>query len=508
MLSAFSAATSGMVIEFRADIPAPATPTRVAVVPGVTVRTDGVDRTIGTAAQAAGYSFECDASAGQSALTTFGDGRLTLFVANSYAASGPPSAYAGILFVCGNVRLDMKRVSGDRGAGVGGSQNVLCLFMEVDASSSTPAMIADIYGQYDTSGGDIISSRGYGGFTGTVTQNNPASRVTLHDTRIFGAGSGGIDNWVTCHSGLAIYAYGGYWTNPGGGPPVNHNPSNGTCELYGVRMDITSTVNYSGNSITCTKMVGCIVEGTPAAADTGAAVRIYGDPQKPTERSCCIKTTSTISILSAGTLSKETVFARNTHSPDTSKSNYVCCGDYSGSDPTMGSLLYGSTFNVNSSGARQYAVQNRIAWPVMANCDLNSLVASSSGIGIRPATGRGIAQAADSWKWTGSTTANAAAYDNASSTVTDFAAKTTNATLLVNGTNPALTGTAVNCTSDGSTPPGASVGTAGRGGQLQGGVGASMWTSVEAYLSANVSGRGAGVGFIPYTSVDATMAAF
>jgi hypothetical protein len=505
LVSAFAAAVAGDTVQFNADIPAPASNTMINFAPGITVQNDGTPRVIGSAGQSFGYLFQCLNATGITTLTTWKSG-LTFHVKS---ANSTNLGLASFFFANGTLSLS-SRFTGLNGAtpGSAGLKQV-----RISDSVAYP-VVCDLYGNIaDTGSADLVSIDGhYATATGLITDHHVNSRVDGHDLVLYSPGSGGSDNWFTGHGGIPCRLFGGNLTSIGGGPGINSAPVNGTMELYGVAMNVAGwTTSTSADCIAATKIVGCAITGAPTstAANNWARVAIYGDANKTGERSCFIGGTSTIPVVKGNghAVGKEPVIGYRTSIDVYSALRAVSdslsgIGEHPVSTQAIGALMALNSLTSNTATVRNTAFRPGNTWPVAANCDLNAVSSSAGGrSGIFPSGG---STDCHSWDWTGSTTVYGIRVDTASGSLA------TNCSMIA--TSGAQFGgsaaNAVNCTTDGSTPSGASVGTGGLGAQLTSGTGLAMYNSIEAYLTANAIGTGAGTGFTEYTSIATTMAAF
>jgi hypothetical protein len=505
--TAIASATAGQIIEIQANIPAPTTSKRLAVTPGVTIRPmAGNTYSVGTAGQTAGYSYNVDASAGQTALTVIATG-VMYYVGNSYASGVPATnARGGWRFLCGKGQFNAG-ISGIRGAGAGNSVEVSIIFED---SAAYPVQF-DCYGPTITnSGGDLVSTMGYGGFNTTVDQHNAASMVSVYDATVNTPGPQAIDNLATGHAGLPLRIFGGIWSGGKNGPLFRCNPVTTPLEIYGAVIDITGATldsTQNGETISATKFVGNSVIGSVSA--TNYKILICPDGNNPTQRSCAIGNSSVVPLYNSYTHSLAPVFYRNTLAPyaalNASANAIVGLGDTTINVPVLGALSAYNKVSMNTSTVRNVAFRPAITWPIASNFEMvPTTVTGLESTAIAPTGGATVCH---SWQWTGSGASKWAFRGDqggSASSIVDCATKlTSDGTLLLPAGSSS--GTATNCTIDGSTPSGASVGLAGRGSQLQSGIGLSLYNAVEAYLAAN-TGRTPGITGTYYTSVATPMA--
>lgn len=491
MLSAFSSAVAGDVIEFRADIPAPASNTKISFAPGITVRTDGTPRSVGTAVQTAGYTWECLNPTGVTTKTTWGAG-LTLHCKDANTGS---SSLASFFFAYGVLEFRSRLTGRNGGTGRPGNQITL-----ID-SASYP-VIADLYGNVaDTAATDLVSGIGYGSASGIVTEHHPSSRIDGHDLVLYSPGTGGTDNWFTAHQGIPMRIFGGTLSQIGGGPGVNSGPDNATMELYGVAIDVS---NYNGqqNAIVVTKMVGCNITGSPTA--TNSRILLNGDANAPTERSVVIGCTSTLPIFKGSGHSLAPVIYRNTINCYAGRRGVIDTVAGIGDAALQSTDLFiaRNTMDINSATVRNKAIETSYTSSICTNCDISIVSCSAGGRSIlHPIGGTGNLSQFHSMRCTGANALFGIRVDTATNAVaTDCAFLA--ATAAQFGGSAA---NAVNCTIDGSTPSGASIGVAGAGPQLTSGTGLAMVNALEAYLAANASGTGAGTGYTPYAAINSYM---
>lgn len=495
MVAAFAGAVTDDIIEFRADIPAPGANTQIVFKPGITVRNDGTPRVIGSSGQSFGWSFTCNA-AGNYQRTSWGSG-LTFHCINSLPADNFGS------FVFGNGRLEMSSRFTGKNGGSGRQGNQISIYDSV----SYP-VIADLFGNVaDTASSDVLSAIGYRQTNDVVTDHNPGSRVDGWDLVLYSPGTNGSDNWITTHQGLPVRVFGGTFSQVGSGPGVNSGPVTSTMELYGVSMDVSAWAGANNYSlIVVTKAVGCQVIGSPTSS---ARIAVFGDANKPLERSCWIGGSSTLPIFKGDghVTGREPVIGyRSTvnaaASCRASSDSVVGFGDLGLPFQAIGSLSAFNSVDINSATVRNKAFDPKTTWLVASNFDVTIQACSASSRSVIHPTGGSTN--CHSWKCTGANTQYGIRVDAATGSVaTDCAFLAVTAAQF--GGSAA---NAINCTLNGATPSGASIGVAGRGPQLTSGIGLAMYDALEAYLAANSSGVGAGTGYTKYQPISATMASF
>lgn len=500
LVSSFAAAGAGDTIRFIADIPSPASNTLVNFSPGITVENDGIPRVIGSATQTNGYLFQCLNASGISTMTTW-KSNLTFHCKD---ANSNNIGLASFFFANGTLSLS-SRFTGRNGATTGsaGQKQVrIC-------DSVAYPVVADLFGNIaDTGSGDLVSMDGhYATTTGLTTDHNVNSRIDGHDLVLYSPGSGSSDNWYTGHGGIQCRLFGGTLSSIGGGPGINSAPVNATMELYGVAMDVSGWNGSQRGVIALTKGVGCSITGAPTSTTNGSVI-VYGDANKTSERSCWIGGTSTIPVFKGnGHTNPPVVGYRSTVNcyagRRSTADECVGFGDIATPTQAIGALTAFNTVDINSATVRNAAFRPANTWDVASNWTVSIATCSASGKSVIFPTGGSTNS--HSWLCTGATNnfgIRVDAVGASGSIATNCAFLATAAQFGGSASN------AVNCTIDGSTPSGASIGTGGLGSQLTSGIGLAMYTALETYLAANSSGTGAGTGFTEYNSIATTMSSF